>query len=45
MGNSQRQKIIRVLRVLLIIDDPEIIRYTIESLVEELEEKDSKNKS
>ena len=31
-------KIIRVLKILLTIDDPEIVKITIESLVEELEE-------
>lgn len=38
MNNAEREKIIRVLKVLLVIDDPEIVRFTIESLIEELEE-------
>lgn len=42
MNNSKLQKIIRVLKVLLIIDDPEIVKFTIESLIEELEESTSK---
>ncbi|HLG27099.1 MAG TPA: hypothetical protein VI423_04880 [Paenisporosarcina sp.] len=42
MNNVEREKIIRVLKVLLVIDDPEIIRFTIESLIEELEEATSK---
>lgn len=44
MNNAERQKVIRVLKVLLILDDPEIIRCTIESLIEELDEASFKKK-
>lgn len=38
MKDAEREKIIRILKVLLVIDDQEITRYTIESLIEELED-------
>lgn len=37
-----REKIVRVLKILLVQDDVEIIHFTIESLIEELEELNSK---
>lgn len=45
MGKLEREKVIRVLRVLLVMDDEEIIRYTIESLIEELEDNAFKKKT
>lgn len=45
MKDAEREKIIRVLKVLLVIDNQEITKYTIESLIEELEDALSKNKS
>lgn len=44
MSNAERQKIIRVLKVLLVLDDIEIVRCTIESLIEELDEACNKKK-
>lgn len=38
MNNRERKRIIEVLKVLLKIDNIEIIKYTVESLIEELEE-------
>lgn len=38
MKDAEREKIIRILKVLLVIDDQEITKYTIESLIEELED-------
>lgn len=40
MGNSKRHNIIRILKILLVIDNPEIIKYSLESLIEDLEEVD-----
>lgn len=45
MKVSEREKIIRVLKILLVIDDQEITKYTIESLIEELEESMPKQKT
>jgi len=47
MQTAEKIRIIKVLKVLLTIDDPEIIKFTIESLIEDLEDstphkKDSK---
>ena len=44
MNNAMREKVIRVLKVLLTLDDPEVVRFTIESLIEQLEEDNSKRK-
>lgn len=39
--NYDRDNLILILKVLLTIDDIDIIKYTIESLIEELEDKKS----
>lgn len=44
MGKELRLKVIRTLKVLLALDDPEIVKCTIESLIEELEEIDKQKK-
>lgn len=41
---TQVKKILDVLRVLLTIDDIEVIKFTIESLIEELEDMDKRRK-
>ena len=38
MSKIQSEKIIRVLKTLLELDDSEIIKYTLQSLIEELED-------
>lgn len=44
MTSSEREKVIKVLKVLLAINDFEIVKYTLESLVEELEDNQKKIK-
>lgn len=44
MKNSERDRIIRILQVLVLIDNQEITKYTLESLIEELEDAKSKSK-
>jgi len=41
---TQVKKILDVLKVLLTIDDIEVIKFTIESLIEELEDMDKRRK-
>ena len=45
MSQATLKKILGVLKVLLQLDDIEVIKYTIESLIEELEDMTKKSKS
>ena len=44
MNQSLRKKIIQILKTLLELDDPEIIRCTLEALIDELEDLDKEKK-
>ena len=42
MKDTERQKVIKILKLLLTIDDKEVTKCTIESLLEELKENSTK---